>query len=81
MTKKDCKEFSEFLHDDSGDDSLQSRTNCMSRKILVPEENSGSQVTFDLKLMSERSEIMFYLLILYYISTFYIFPYLLLYRF
>ena len=35
--KNDFKEFSEFLHDDSGDDSLPSRTNCMSRRILVPE--------------------------------------------
>ena len=37
LTKNDFKEFSEFLHDDSGDDSLPSRTNCMSRKILVLE--------------------------------------------
>ena len=35
LTKNDFKEFSEFLHDDSGDDSLPSRTNCMSRKIQV----------------------------------------------
>ena len=38
--KNDFKEFSEFLHDDSGDDSLPSRTNCMSRKILVLELRS-----------------------------------------
>ena len=37
LAKNDCKEFSEFLHDDSRDDSLPSHTNCMSRKILVPE--------------------------------------------
>ena len=37
LTNKDCKEFSEFLHDDSGDDSLPLCTNCMFRKILVPE--------------------------------------------
>ena len=37
LTKNDCKEFSEFLHDDSGDDSLPLCTNCMFRKILVPE--------------------------------------------
>ena len=37
LTKNNCKEFSEFLHDDSGDDSLPSHTNCMSSKILVLE--------------------------------------------
>ena len=35
LTKNGLKEFSEFLHDDSEDDSLPSRTNCMSRKSLV----------------------------------------------
>ena len=37
LTKNNFKEFSEFLHDDSKNDSLPSHTNCMSRKILVPE--------------------------------------------
>ena len=37
LTKNNSKEFSKFLHDDSGDDSLPSSTNCMSSKILVPE--------------------------------------------
>ena len=48
LTKNDFKEFSEFLHDDSGDDSLPSRTNCMSRKILVlelwPKKLSASHI-------------------------------------
>ena len=33
LAKSDCKEFSEFLHDDSRDDSLPSHTNCMSGKF------------------------------------------------
>ena len=38
LTKNDFKEFSEFLHDDIGDDSLPSRTKYM------PSKNSGSWV-------------------------------------
>ena len=37
LTENNSNEFSEFLHDDSGDDSLPSCTNCMFRKILVLE--------------------------------------------
>ena len=35
LIKNDCKEFSEFLHNDSRDDSLPTCTKCMLRKILV----------------------------------------------
>ena len=48
LTKNNFKEFSESLHDDSGDDSLPSHANCMSRKILVlelwPKKLSANQI-------------------------------------
>ena len=48
LTKNDFKEFSKFLHDDSGDDSLPLPANCMSRKILVlelwPKKLSANQI-------------------------------------
>ena len=48
LTKNDFKEFSESLLDDSGDDSLPSHANCMSRKILVlelwPKKLSATQI-------------------------------------
>ena len=50
QTKNNLKEFSEFFHDDSGDDSLPSCTNCMSRKILVlelwPKKLLASQIAW-----------------------------------
>ena len=37
LTKKNFKEFTDFLRDFSGDDSQPFYANCMSRKILVLE--------------------------------------------
>ena len=37
LTKKDFKEFADFLRDFSGDDSQPFYANCISRKILVLE--------------------------------------------